>query len=279
MQLKSLNPNLGLEIKDVDLATLSDADFDRIEGLFNQHMVLVFRDQTLSREQHKAFAKRFGDIHIHPSHRGGMKGKGDDPELFVIDTPADSKITNGELWHSDVSCEVIPPMASLLYITQTPDNGGGDTLFADMCSAFSEMSEALQKFLIGKVAVHDGEVDLANYNIRLRVGQEYPKASHPIIVEHPATGKPVLFVNPSFTSHIKGLKQWESRMILEGIHRFVATNARIQCRVNWQPNTLVIWDNRCVQHQAIRDYAGFPRYGERVSVVPTVAPKAFNPKL
>ena len=113
MQLKSLNPNLGLEIKDVDLATLSDADFDRIEGLFNQHMVLVFRDQTLSREQHKAFAKRFGDIHIHPSHRGGMKGKGDDPELFVIDTPADSKITNGELWHSDVSCEVIPPMASL----------------------------------------------------------------------------------------------------------------------------------------------------------------------
>jgi taurine dioxygenase len=68
-------------------------------------------------------------------------------------------------------------------------------------------------------------------------------------------------------------------MILEGIHRFVATNARIQCRVSWQPNTLVMWDNRCVQHQAIRDYSGFPRYGERVSVVPTVGPKAFNPKL
>ena len=247
-----------------------------LRELFLQHLVLVFRDQSLSREDHKRFSGYFGELHIHPSHRSGLSN-GDDPEVFVIDTPADAQRSNGEAWHSDVSSEAIPPMASLLYVTKVPDNGGGDTMFANMYEAFNELSSELKALLTGKMAFHDGEIDLRNYGIRLRAGQEYPQASHPVIVRHPETGMPLLFVNGSFTSHIEDMPRWESDMLLSGLYNFVATNARIQCRMKWTPNTLIMWDNRCVQHQAIRDYAGFARYGERISILDGKSPEAATP--
>jgi len=86
----------------------------------------------------------------------------------------------------------------------------------------------------------------------------------------------LLFVNSSFTSHIEGLPTWESDMVLDGLYQFVANNPRIQCRVKWTPGMLTMWDNRCLQHQAVRDYAGFSRYGERVSILDGHAPTAAN---
>ena len=195
-----------------------------------------------------------------------------DPEMFIIDTPSDAKWTNGETWHSDVSCEEIPPLASLLYVSKVPANGGGDTLFANMYEAYASLSESLKHYLLNCTAYHDGEKDLRQYGIKLRADQDYPASSHPVVVAHPDTGKPVLFVNESFTSHIEGVASWESRMVLEGLNNFVASNQRIQCRVKWTQNTLVMWDNRCVQHQAIRDYEGYARYAERVSIVDTKSP-------
>jgi taurine dioxygenase len=111
----------------------------------------------------------------------------------------------------------------------------------------------------------------------LRDGQTYPKASHPLVPRHPENGRPYLFANGSFTSHIEGIPPWESDMLLQGLYQRTATNPRIQCRVKWQPNTLVMWDNRSVQHHAILDYAGFARYGERVSVLDSERPQPFTP--
>ena len=275
MQIQAITPAIGAEISGLDLSTLlGDDQVAALKAAFTQYMVLVFRDQTLTRDAHKRFGRYFGDLHIHPSHKNHMN-KGVDPEVFLIDTPPDAKQSNGELWHSDVSCEAAPPLASLLYVTRVPENGGGDTLFANMAAAFDELSDDLKHLLKGKTAFHDGEVDLRNYGVKLRVGQEYPHASHPVVVQHPDSGQPLLFVNPSFTSHIEGLPRWESEMVLQGLYRYVAANARIQCRVKWTPGTLVMWDNRCVQHQAVRDYAGYARYGERVSVLDGEAPAAY----
>ncbi|MEM7020102.1 MAG: TauD/TfdA family dioxygenase, partial [Pseudomonadota bacterium] len=139
-----------------------------------------------------------------------------------------------------------------------------------------ELSEPLKQLLADKTAFHDGEIDLRNYGIRLRPGQTYPSATHPVIPAHPETGKPLLFVNTSFTSHIEGLPRWESDMLLQGLYQYVTMNARIQCRVKWTPGTLVMWDNRCAQHQAIRDYVGYARYGERVSIVDGKRPIAHS---
>jgi len=276
MQVTNVTPTLGAEISGVDLAApLDDATVAQLRQIWLDRKVLVFRDQVLTRDQHKAFGRCFADLHIHPSHRAGMN-RHDDPELFIIDTRPDAKQSNGEAWHSDVSCEPIPPIASLLYLTRVPENGGGDTMFADMAAAYAELSTDLKQLLDGKMAFHDGEIDLRNYGVRLKPGQSYPTATHPVVIRHPETGLPVLFVNRSFTSHIEDVPMWESRMLLQGLYDYVAANARIQCRIKWTPNTLVMWDNRSVQHQAIRDYAGFARYGERVSLVDSVTLKAYR---
>ncbi|MBT3608815.1 MAG: hypothetical protein HON25_10205 [Gammaproteobacteria bacterium] len=291
MLVTPITPVIGAEISDVSLANLSPAEVAHIKELFLKHMVLVFRDQALNREQHKAFGRNFGELHIHPSKRsaesGGMKREGndsqrsavvnDDPELFIIDTKPDAKQSNGEAWHSDVSCEEIPPLASLLYVTKTPENDGGDTMFANMYEAYDALSDDLKTLLMNKSAFHDGEIDLRNYGIRLKPGQVYPKASHPVIPVHPETNRPYLFVNGSFTSHIEGIAKWESDMLLAGLHKFVAASPKFQCRVKWTKDTLTMWDNRCVQHHAIRDYVGYSRYGERVSVLAKQRPHAFLP--
>ena len=275
MNISSITPTVGAEVTGVDLADLGPEAVSSIKAAFLKQHVLVFRDQTLSRDQHKAFGRLFGDLHIHPSKRNGMNQQ--DPELFIINTKPDAKLTNGEAWHSDVSCEEIPPKASILYVTKCPENGGGDTMFANMHEAFDELSPALQSLLLSKTAYHDGEIDLRNYGVRLRDGQTYPKASHPLVPRHPENGRPYLFANGSFTSHIEGIPRWESDMLLQGLYQRTATNPRIQCRVKWQPNTLVMWDNRSVQHHAILDYAGFARYGERVSVLDSERPQPFTP--
>ena len=275
MNISSITPTVGAEVTGIDLADLSPEAVSSIKAAFLKHHVLVFRDQTLSRDQHKAFGRLFGDLHIHPSKRNGMNQQ--DPELFIINTKPDAKLTNGEAWHSDVSCEEIPPKASILYVTKCPENGGGDTMFANMHEAFDELSPDLQSLLLTKTAYHDGEIDLRNYGVRLRDGQTYPKASHPLVPRHPENGRPYLFANGSFTSHIEGIPRWESDMLLQGLYQRTATNPRIQCRVKWQPNTLVMWDNRSVQHHAILDYAGFARYGERVSVLDSERPQPFTP--
>ena len=274
LDIEPITPGIGAEISGLNLAEpLDDGRVLALREAFLRHLVLVFRDQSLTRNQHKQFGSYFGELHVHPSHRSGMNKTGD-PEIFVVDTPADAKQSNGEAWHSDVSCEENPPMASLLYVTTVPENGGGDTLFANMYDAYDELSNDMKQLLLGKTAWHDGEIDLRNYGIRLRPGQTYPKASHPVVVRHPETERPLLFVNGSFTSHIEGIPQWESDMLLNGLYDFVARNARLHCRVRWTPGTLVMWDNRCVQHQAIRDYAGYARYGERVSVLDRQRPAA-----
>ena len=274
MNISPITPTLGAEILGANLAELAPSDVTAIKEAFFTHHVLVFRDQTLTRDQHKAFGRLFGELHIHPSKRNGMNQE--DPELFIINTKPDAKLTNGEAWHSDVSCEEIPPIASILYVTRCPENGGGDTMFANMHAAFAELSADMQQLLIGKTAYHDGEIDLRNYGLRLRDGQTYPKASHPLVPVHPQNGRPYLFANGSFTSHIEGIPRWESDMLLQGLYQRTATNPRIQCRVKWTPNTVVMWDNRSVQHHAILDYAGFARYGERVSVLDSERPRAFR---
>lgn len=274
MKVSNITPTIGSEVTHIDLSVpLSDEQRRALNDLFVDRLVLVFRDQALSRDQHKALARNFGEIHIHPSKRNGMNKQ--DPEVFIIDTKPDAKFSNGEAWHSDVSCEETPPSASLLYVSRMPENGGGDTMFANMSEAFEQLSDPMKELLLDAQAFHDGEIDLANYGIRLREGQTYPKAIHPVITRHPESGKPILFVNGCFTSHLIGFERWESDLILQGLYQYVATNPRIQCRVQWQPNTLVMWDNRSAQHHAIRDYAGYARYAERVSIVDGVIPQPY----
>ncbi len=275
VKVTPITPDLGAEISDIDLSqSLSPDLFQALQTAFNRHHVLVFRDQALTRDQHKDFARQFGPIHIHPSKK--QLSTKDDPEIFLIDIKPDAKQSNGETWHADITCEEIPPYASMLYLTQLPENGGGDTLFANMQAAYAELSSDLQVYLRTKRALHDGEIDLARYGIRLKGNQTYPANSHPVVIAHPKTGMPTLYVNEGFTSHLLGVPRFESDLILSGLFNRLETNPRHQCRIRWTPNMMTLWDNYSVQHQAIFDYAGFARYGERITIAATTPPQAFT---
>jgi len=273
IDVKPITPHTGAEIRGVTLANASQAQLHEIDIAFAQHLVLVFRQQELTQAEQKAFGRRFGNLHIHPSF--SHLGKQGDPELFIIDTKQTSRYSNGEAWHSDVSCDPIPPLASLLYIKAPPIDGGGDTLFANMYEAFRALSKPLQTTLLGLTAVHDGQKDLDAYNFQLAPGQSYPRAEHPVVIKHPQTNRAVLYVNGSFTSHINGLNRSESDALLELLYQHIEQNPRWQLRVRWSPNTLVMWDNRCTQHHAVWDYYPHARYAERVTVQCPGPPQPF----
>jgi len=272
LDIETLTPHIGAEIHGVDLSRpLGNDEFSAIYQAWLDWKVLVFRDQHLNREQHKAFARRFGSLHVHPMQHS----YGGDPEILSVKTTAKSRYTAGDGWHTDVTCDEIPPLGSMLYVTETPEVGGGDTLYADMYLAYELLSDTMKDMLAGLTAVHDGAKPyLGSYNVAPAEGTEYPRNEHPVIVTHPETGKKLLYVNSGFTTRIKGLAAWESRMLLDGLTQFIATTPRLTCRVRWAPNTLVFWDNRCTQHHAVWDYYPHSRYGERVSIVGTERPAA-----
>ena len=271
IEVSSLTPHIGAEVSGVDLRQpLSNEQFGEIYRAWLDWQVLVFRNQDIDRDQHKAFGRKFGTLHVHPMQHS----YGGDPEILKVKTTKDSAYTAGNAWHTDVTCDPIPPMASALLIKEPPVTGGGDTLFANMYLAYDLLSDVMKELLDGLVAVHDGAIPyLGNYRVAPPTDTEYPRNEHPVVVTHPETGKKVLYVNSGFTSHIKGMRNWESKALLDALLTHVATTARLTCRVEWQPNTLTLWDNRCTQHHAVWDYWPESRYGERVSILGTEPPK------
>src|SRR5438105_1313159 len=227
-----------------------------------EYLVIFFRDQHISPEQHLAFGRKFGELHIHPAapHEGG------DPALMKIYADKDSPRANGEGWHTDVSCDLEPPMGSILYIKQCPPRGG-DTLFANMYAAYEALSDRMKTYLNGLTALHDGESIYrglyANYGVADKPA--YPRAEHPVVRTHPVTRKKALYVNRGFTRYIVGIPRDESDAMLAYLYQH-AENPLFQCRFRWSENAIAFWDNRCAQHRAMWDYWPHTRSGTRVTV-------------
>ena len=206
--VEKLTPIIGAEISGVDIGKLmsddarSNRQMDEIHRALAENLVIFFRDQHITPQQHLAFGRKFGDLHIHPA----APHEGDDPALMIIHADKDSPRANGEGWHTDVSCDVEPPMGSILYIKQCPPRGG-DTLFANMYAAYEALSDRMKAYLDGLTALHDGEATYrglyANYGVADR--PEYPRAEHPVVRTHPVTGKKALYVNRGFTRFLIGV--------------------------------------------------------------------------
>ncbi|HEX2891392.1 TauD/TfdA dioxygenase family protein [Vineibacter terrae] len=261
--VRKLTPIIGAEIGGVDLAQpLSNRIQDEIHRALAENLVIFFRDQVLTPDQHLAFGRRFGDLHVHPAapHEPGR------PELMIVAADENSTRANGEGWHSDVSCEAEPPMGSILYIKQCPAEGG-DTLFASMYAAYEALSERMKGYLEGLTAIHDGEhVYRGTYaNLGVADKPSYPRAEHPVVRTHPVTGRKCLYVNRGFTVRINGIPRDESDGMLRYLYEHME-NPLFQCRFRWQPNSIAFWDNRCAQHRAMWDYWPHRRYGNRVTV-------------
>jgi taurine dioxygenase len=262
IQVRKLNPVIGAEIAGVDLSRpLGNQQFQEIHDALADNLVIFFRDQTLTPEQHKDFGRRFGQLHVHPASGRTVEGH---PEMLVIAADEKSKRVAGEEWHSDVSFEAEPPMGSILYLTEVPPSGGGDTLFASMYAAYEALSDRMKAHLDGLTAIHDSaHVFGGAYGDR--ADKVLPRSEHPVIRTHPVTGRKALFVNRGFTTRIAGLPRPESAALLEYLFRHVET-PEFHCRFQWRANSIAFWDNRCAQHHALFDYHPHRRYGHRVTV-------------
>ncbi|MBV9419258.1 MAG: TauD/TfdA family dioxygenase [Alphaproteobacteria bacterium] len=275
-----LTPVIGAEIGGVDLSKpLSPQQEAEIRAAQAAYHVLVFRDQVLSNEDHKRFARLFGTLHVHPynvkktapEHARPANDKApfaaEDPEILIVKADQNSKFVAGEGWHTDVTCDAEPPMGSMLYITKTPEIGGGDTMYSSTVRAYEALSDTMKEFVGKLTAVHDGAKPYTGgYGTAAPPGG-WPKSTHPVVITIPWSGKKSLYVNRGFTTRINGLDRKESDAILEMLWRHIEDTVAFQCRVRWTPNTLVFWDNWCTQHHAVWDYYPYSRYGQRVSIV------------
>jgi taurine dioxygenase len=209
IEVRKLTPVIGAEIFGVDLAQpLGNQQFQEVHDALMDNLVIFFRDQKMTVEQHKDFGRRFGPLHVHPNAPIAIP---EHPEILVIKADEKSKHVAGEEWHSDVSCDVEPPMGSILYLTEVPPDGGGDTLFANTYRAYETLSEPIKQMLQGLTALHDSS-KAHYYRAKATDRQEmkFPNAEHPIVRTHPVTGRQGLYVNRGFTLRIPQLKKNES---------------------------------------------------------------------
>ena len=244
MKISPLSGNIGAEVSGVRLGDLDAATFEEVARALWAHQVLVFRGQDIDSEQHIAFGRRFGELHVHPAFSGVDRH----PEILLIKNEGKAE-TITEVWHSDVSCDERPPSISVLRAIKVPSSGG-DTMWASQYAALQSLSEGMRQMLEPLRAVHR-KFDL--------------EATHPVLRTHPQTGRKALYVNHGFTERFENMTTEESRPLLDYLVG-VGSRPELTMRHRWQPADVVMWDNRCVMHYAVHDYGDAPREMQRVTV-------------
>ena len=252
-----LTPHVGAEIGGIDLTReLNAAHVAEIRAALLAHGVVFFREQPIDIATLKRFGQRFGELHIHSSR----KGLDEHPEVRPIQADATSKHVAGEEWHTDLSCDPIPPMGSILHLHTLPPVGG-DTIWASMYAAYEALSDRMKTYLEGLTATHDGRIAFGRFD----PNGKYPVNVHRVIVRHPETKRPVLYVNRGFTSHINELPAAEGAELLQMLYKHLE-KPDFQVRFRWRKDSIAFWDNRCTQHLAIWDYYPQVRSGFRVQI-------------
>ena len=260
LTVKPVTRRIGAEISGLDLTRpLSNRQTEELKMALADHLVLFFRDQKISHEDHKRLGRVFGELAIH----SGVSGLEDHPEVVAIHADEDSKSVAGGVWHSDLSCDPIPPLGSILYIHTMPEHGGGDTVFASMYAAYETLSDRMKAYLEGLTAIHDANPIYKALFPDL--DRQYNCSTHKIVRTHPATGKKLLFVNGQYTTRIPELPKPESDAVLQFLFNH-QKHPGFQVRFRWEPHSIAFWDNRSCLHHAIWDYYPEVRSGYRVTV-------------
>ena len=184
---------------------------------------------------------------------------------------AEERVNFGGIWHSDTAYLDVPPMASMLIAREVPP-AGGDTLFANMYLAYEALSDGMKRLLEGLRGVNSSasadvsktREDRLKDSARADARQEYV-ATHPVVRTHPETGRKALYVNVAHTVGIEGLAREESAGLLDYLFRH-QIKPEFTCRFRWRPRSIALWDNRCVQHNAVNDYQGHRRLMHRITL-------------
>ncbi len=266
LDVRPVGPAVGAEILGVDLrAPLPGDTLRAVRETLADRGVVFFRDQALTEDQHIAFARQFGDININrffaklPEH----------PEIALVAKEKHHTRNIGGGWHTDHSYDLAPALGSVLYAREVPPMGG-DTLFASMYAAYDALSGGLKQTLLGLRAVHSSRhvFGVERGDLKGRIGNTElatQDAVHPVVIEHPESGRKALYVNPGFTVRFEGWTDEESRSLLDYLYRH-AQKPEFTCRFQWREGSVAFWDNRSTWHYAANDYQGERRLMHRITL-------------
>jgi taurine dioxygenase len=262
------NVNLGVASRDAGLVT-------EIRALLLKYRVLFFRDQDITRAEHVAFARHFGELEDHP-----VAGSDPDhPGLVRIYKTPDAPIDRYEnAWHTDATWREKPPYGCVLRCVECPPVGG-DTMWANMAEAYSRLPDHIKTTIADLRARHSIEASFGAampIEKRLALKAQYPDAEHPVVRTHPETGEKILFVN-AFTTHFTNYHTPERVRFGQDANpgaalllSYLVSQAFVpeyQVRWRWQPNSMAMWDNRSTQHYAVMDYPPCHRKMERAGII------------
>ena len=251
-----LTTAVGSAVRGVDLATLSDPDFEKIRSALFNRCMLVFPDQELDDASLLKFAGRWGEIMVTPmlTYLEGYPGI-----LRVRNRGKDNAPT--EYWHADSPYLERPPALSILAAGELPRTGG-DTMWCNQYLAYDALSVGMKSFLDGKRVKYSG----AKMAKRTGHDGEVPYTYHPAVRTHPETGRKALFIgNEELTPSFEGMTEEESRPLLDFLYQRSPNPDRMY-RHQWRPGDVVMWDNRCAMHYAVHDYGEEPRFMHRVTI-------------
>ncbi|WP_347108126.1 TauD/TfdA family dioxygenase [Paenarthrobacter sp. S56] len=269
LEFKKLGSRIGAEIRGLDISgDLGTETVAQLRAALNEHKALVFREANiLSDEAQVKFASHFGPLtKAHPTV-ASVEG-----EENVL--PVDSENGSANNWHTDVTFVVNPPQASTLRSIDLPAYGG-ETLIASSAGAYNDLPEELRNFADTLWAIHTNDYDYSvPKNLEHANAEERRKeftrlkfeTAHPVVRVHPLTGERGLFIG-GFAQRLRivGLSNTESKDIIRLLQAYVTRPENV-VRVNWEPNQVVLFDNRITQHYAPDNYDGQPRKLNRVTI-------------
>jgi taurine dioxygenase len=276
VKVEKLTCHIGAELSGVSLADAARQDdlFGAIRAELLAHKVLFFRDQDITKADHVAFAKRFGELEDHPV-------VGSDPahpglvQIYKDENSPPDHFENA--WHCDATWRANPPIGAILRCVTCPPVGG-DTMWANMGKAYADLPDHIKTTIDGLKARHSIEATFGarmSEEKRHALKAQFPDAEHPVVRTHPETGEKILFIS-GFATHFTNFHT--SANVRYGqdyapgganLLAYLIGRAAIpeyQVRWRWQPNSVAIWDNRCTQHYAVMDYLPCVRQMDRASI-------------
>jgi taurine dioxygenase len=266
----------GAEISGVDMTKPIDEEtWAEIDLAFRHFLVIMMRDQKITPEQHKAFSRHFGELTelpqapIYPGH----------PDMQEVRREAHEPVTVVPFtrFHTDSPFLPRPPKCMVMRALDCP-RYGGDTAFANMYLAYDELSQPLKELLEKTKVVYSGK-DIWSRNakldsekqLRLRkephgFTEDMLESEHPAIRRHPETGRKALYVTAAYFKRFAGWNEEDSKGLLEYLKTF-PHRLQYQCRIHWKPDTVIVWDNRFLQHCGIHDYENERRHLVRTTII------------
>ena len=272
MKLKPVTPNIGTEVSGFDAARPTPLERAVLRATLIERKVLILRNQDISSEAYKDFMQTFGevvpdDLDPHPGHP---------PELSILHIrPKERQTIN--FWHMDYSFRELPTPVLSLLARQLPECGG-DTLWTNLEAAYDALPDETKSRIKDLQTNH--KVTVTQNSAKRFSPEEFEQMVHgdpivhPLVCHNPDNGRPYLFVNvPIYCRSIVGMENAEGDALLAELYQH-AQRPEFHLRLQWQPNTLVVWENTHCLHYPVADYFPHERLMWRLATKATSRPAA-----